>query len=299
MSPIEAADSSRRTQSTGNTYNAVFTDKKDNATVKASDFLNLMVAQMKSQDFMNPMDDTQFVTQMAQFSTMQQMQEMAEYSKSNYAMSLVGKTVTATRFTVSGSLDTTTGLVEKISLVDNEYILSIQGKKYTLSQVMEIQAGQNSGKEEDPVCAVDPSKLSVEAGETTKDAAVVTWKVATEDVVLAKELKYTVYYSKEGPFDTLESVKKGSVSGEADRRDIAVDTITGLEPATEYYINVVVKDKDGVEAVYKPVKVKTQADIINAAAMMAGAGTVPESTAETAETEEAAGAMESGQSQEG
>lgn len=264
MSPIEAADSSRRTQGTGNTYDAVFTDKKDNATVKASDFLNLMVAQMKNQDFMNPMDDTQFVTQMAQFSTMQQMQEMAEYSKSNYAMSLVGKNVTATRFTVSGSLDTTTGLVEKISFVDNEYVLTIQGKKYTLSQIMEVQAGQNGGKEEEPVCAVDPSKLDVEAGETTKDAAVVTWKVATEDVVLAKELKYTVYYSKEGPFDTLEAVKKGSVSGEADRRDIAVDTITGLEPDTEYYINVVVKDKDGVEAIYRPVKVKTQADIINA-----------------------------------
>ncbi len=264
MSSVEGASGAGRSQGTSNTYNAVFTDKKDNASVKASDFLNLMIAQMKNQDFMNPMDDTQFVTQMAQFSTMQQMQEMAEYSKSNYAMSLVGKTVTATRFNVSGGLDTATGPVEKISLVDNEYILYIQGKKYNLSQIMEIQAGQSSDKDEDPVCAVDPSKISLEAGEATHNAAVVTWKVATEDEALAKELKYTVYYSKEGPFDTLEAVKKGTKSGEADRTDIMVDTITGLEPETEYYINVVVKDKDGGEAVYRPVKVKTSGEVIGA-----------------------------------
>jgi flagellar hook assembly protein FlgD len=40
---------------------------------------------------------------------MQAMQEMLSYSRTSYAMSLVGKTVTASRYTVSGELDTTTG----------------------------------------------------------------------------------------------------------------------------------------------------------------------------------------------
>ena len=31
--------------------------------MSVDDFLSLMVAQMTNQDFMNPMDDTQFVTQ--------------------------------------------------------------------------------------------------------------------------------------------------------------------------------------------------------------------------------------------
>jgi flagellar hook assembly protein FlgD len=285
MSAIDGV-SSARTQSTGNTYDAVFTDKTDNATLKASDFLNLMIAQMKNQDFMNPMDDTQFVTQMAQFSTMQQMQELASYSKSNYAMSLVGKTVTASRFTVSGGLDTSTGPVEKISLVDNEYILYIQGKSYTLSQIMEVQASQNeaassadssaeanaatgtdssaasneaaSNAGASAVCQVDPSGLSVVAGVTTQTAAVVVWPPATEDETLASQLTYTVYYSKDGPFDTLEAVKQGAISGQADRQAITVATIAELEPSVEYYVNIIVKDQDGGEAVYRPVKIQTQ-----------------------------------------
>ncbi len=73
------------------------------------DFLTLMVAQLKNQDFMNPVDDTQYVTQLAQISTMQQMEEMAYNAKSTYVTSLVGKTVTAAKFTVAGDLKKTDG----------------------------------------------------------------------------------------------------------------------------------------------------------------------------------------------
>lgn len=125
----------------GKQYNAVFTDKKDNATMDKSDFLKLMVAQMQNQDFNNPMDNTAMVQQMVQFSNMEMMQEMAAYSKTNYALSLVGKTATASRFTVGGELDTTTGVIEKVSLVDDEYVLYIGGKKYTTAQIMSVQNG--------------------------------------------------------------------------------------------------------------------------------------------------------------
>ena len=40
---------------------------------------------------MNPVDDTQYVTQLAQISTMQQMEEMAYNAKSSYVASLVGE----------------------------------------------------------------------------------------------------------------------------------------------------------------------------------------------------------------
>ena len=43
-----------------------------NAADLQSSFLTLLVAQLKNQDFMNPVDDTQYVTQLAQISTMQQ-----------------------------------------------------------------------------------------------------------------------------------------------------------------------------------------------------------------------------------
>lgn len=130
------ADSVSGVGQTNNAYNAVFTDKKDKG-VKVEDFLNLMVAQLRNQDFMNPVDDTQFVSQMATFATMQQMQEMAEYMKTNYVLSLVGQEVTAARFTVSGNLEKVTGPVEKISIVDNEFKLYVKGLQFSLSQIME------------------------------------------------------------------------------------------------------------------------------------------------------------------
>lgn len=115
----------------------IFTDKKEN-TVTAEDFLQLMVVQLQNQDFMNPVDDTQYVTQLAQFTTMQQMTELAEYSKQSYVMSLIGKEVTAAKQKISGELDVTTGTVDKISLVDGEYEIYIGDKSYNLSQIMEI-----------------------------------------------------------------------------------------------------------------------------------------------------------------
>ena len=81
--PAKASnDSDKDTEGTDGTsgsndvIDAVFGDASDKA-VSMDDFLTLMVAQLKNQDFMNPVDDTQYVTQLAQISTMQQMEEMA------------------------------------------------------------------------------------------------------------------------------------------------------------------------------------------------------------------------------
>ena len=132
-----------KTEGTGSTdkthvWNAVFEEKKPGVT--ADDFLTLMVAQLTNQDFMNPVDDTQYVTQLAQFTTMQQMQEMANYTKTSYVMSLVGKPVTAARISVGGELLKETGPVQKISLHNNEYAVWVNGKKFSLEQIMELGA---------------------------------------------------------------------------------------------------------------------------------------------------------------
>lgn len=135
----ENVDGTGSSSSTDKVINAVFEEKKTGIT--SEDFLSLMVAQLTNQDFMNPVDDTQYVTQLAQFTTMQQMQEMANYTKTSYVMSLVGKQVTAAKVTVSG-LQKETGVVEGISLTNNDFTLTVNGKKFTLEQIMEIHDGK-------------------------------------------------------------------------------------------------------------------------------------------------------------
>ena len=130
-----------KTNQTGSNIDAVFADP-DEQQVSVDDFLQLMIAQLKNQDFMNPVDDTQYVTQLAQFTTMQQM---------------VGKYVVASKMTVSGELDTTKGIVNKISLVDNEYLVFVNDKPYKMSEIMEVQtppennsnSGNNDGNNSD------------------------------------------------------------------------------------------------------------------------------------------------------
>lgn len=68
--------------------------KKKN-TISVEGFLELMVAQLKNQDFNNPVDDTQYMAQMAQFASLQAMQDMSGFTQSSYAIALVGKHVSA------------------------------------------------------------------------------------------------------------------------------------------------------------------------------------------------------------
>lgn len=134
-----AAAGTAGTQSTNKTqqWDAVFVDKDDNGLGMDS-FLKLMVTQLTNQDFMNPVDDSQFITQMAQFSTLQAMSEMSSNMKNNYMLSLVGQEVTCAKFNVSGNLVKETGKVERVTLSENEFALYVNGEKFTLSQIMEL-----------------------------------------------------------------------------------------------------------------------------------------------------------------
>lgn len=233
------------------TYNAVFTDKTDNSILEASDFMNLLIVQLQNQDFTDPMDNSDMVNQMATFSNMQMMQEMASYSKTMYAMNLVGKTVTASRYTVGGNLDTTTGVVEKVSLVDDEYVLYIGGKRYEMNQIMSIGA---TGDITNGSTVSDVFKLSAE--EIGPDYVSLKWDIPTEDEFAQNGYKYELYYSTDGPFATLEQVEAGTKFGAATASQ--QQTVTGLNSSTRYYFNVVATDPSGKKSVYKPVAATTK-----------------------------------------
>lgn len=59
-------------------------------------FLKLLVTQLKYQDPMHPKDDSAFVAQLAQFSSLEQMQQISVTDRLGFAASLLGKTVSAT-----------------------------------------------------------------------------------------------------------------------------------------------------------------------------------------------------------
>ena len=117
-------------------FDAIFT-KEDNTSLGMSDFLSLMIAQLTNQDFTNPVNDTEYVAQMAQFSTLSAMQELSQLSKQSYVLSLLGN-CTVSENQIGGDVKTITGKVTSISLVDNDYKVTINGRQYGMSEITSV-----------------------------------------------------------------------------------------------------------------------------------------------------------------
>ena len=82
-------------------------------TLDYNSFLQLLVAQLKNQDPTNPSDPTQFVSQMASFSALEQqlntnskLDSLLTQSAISQAGSLIGKTVTSADGSTSGQVAT-------------------------------------------------------------------------------------------------------------------------------------------------------------------------------------------------
>lgn len=167
MSGVTSQDRLNQTQSNRNVIDAVFEDPADRQ-VSIDDFLNLMVAQLRNQDFMNPVDDTQYMAQLAQFTTMQQMQEMSYNSKTTFLTSLIGKNVVAAKLSVNGDLNRTEGIVDKVSFVDNKFLFYIGNEAFTVDQIMQVveKPVDNSGGSSTPDSG---STDSGESGEEETD----------------------------------------------------------------------------------------------------------------------------------
>ena len=149
-------NSTDKTTTNNTVYDAVFSNE-DKSEVSVSDFFNLMVTQLTNQDFMNPVDDTQYLSQLAQFASMSAMQELSEYSKQNYVMSFLGKECTAATYNIGGEVEKTTGKVTSVSLVDNDYKLTIGGKQFSLSEIMTVN-DSSSEQETNEEASADEEK---------------------------------------------------------------------------------------------------------------------------------------------
>jgi flagellar basal-body rod modification protein FlgD len=98
------------------------------------DFLNLLVAQLTNQDPLNPQTNTDFVAQMAQFSSLQQATNMQQDIAQMRADSLLGQNVQLQ--TSSG--DSVTGTVSAVNIMAGVPSLIVNGQSYQLNQVTAV-----------------------------------------------------------------------------------------------------------------------------------------------------------------
>ncbi len=114
------------------------TSGKSGSDIDINDFFKLMIAQLQNQSLNDTVDNAQFITQMAQFSTLTQMNELTKSMQSSMAIALIGKTVDITTTGADGNVLHITGSVEKVSFFNNQPYIYLDGKYYELSQVTDI-----------------------------------------------------------------------------------------------------------------------------------------------------------------
>ncbi|MBD5485094.1 MAG: flagellar hook capping protein [Lachnospiraceae bacterium] len=112
--------------------------KTGNSSLDKDAFLQLLVAQMKYQDPLEPTSNTEYISQFATFSELEQMQNMSATLELSRASSLVGQTVLMSVTDSSGRTTTVQGNVDFVSYEGGKAYLSIGGELYSLDDLDKV-----------------------------------------------------------------------------------------------------------------------------------------------------------------
>ncbi|MCQ2979464.1 MAG: hypothetical protein MJ245_06690 [Clostridia bacterium] len=114
-------------------------------------FLNLLVTQMQYQDPLDPQDNSEFLSQMAQFTTLEIMENLGFANEMSEANSMIGKLVTAT----DADGKSVVGMVEGSKVINGEVFLQVNDIDIPLGNVQAVTGvdGANEG-------VLDYTKLS-------------------------------------------------------------------------------------------------------------------------------------------
>ena len=113
------------------------------STLTQQDFLSILLTQLQFQDPLKPMDDEEFVAQLAQFSALEvnteasaKLDTLISFNSINQGVNLLGRTVTVnnTQAGLSGS-QAASGVVTAVDFSTGEPTLTIQTSTTTLTSV--------------------------------------------------------------------------------------------------------------------------------------------------------------------
>lgn len=139
------------------------------ANLDVSDFYNLLAAQLKNQSMLKPVDDTQLISQMAQFSALSSTQQLNSTFSNFMSVSYIGKNVVAQVTDKSGTNYKIEGVAQKVEFMNGETYITVNGIRVTPNEIVEVSA----------VTAAEVTKTT-ETTETTETTIITDDKAATE-----------------------------------------------------------------------------------------------------------------------
>ncbi len=128
----------RAVHSTRHRKNATVVGRPNNELDKSS-FLKLLIKQLEHQDPLQPVSDREFIAQMAQFSSLEQMQNIAtsmKSMKSFQANFLVGKNISGRDFVTGKPVE---GVVDQVLFDANQQVfLRVKGRRIKFNDLISV-----------------------------------------------------------------------------------------------------------------------------------------------------------------
>lgn len=119
--------------------NSLSADKKtSNSSLDKEAFLQLLVAQMKYQDPLEPTSNTEYISQLATFSSLEEMQNLNATMTSTHASNLVGKDVIMRVTGKTGDTSFVAGRVDYIERENGKTYVSIDGSLYNVDDLYQV-----------------------------------------------------------------------------------------------------------------------------------------------------------------
>ena len=122
---------SSSTSSSSSSSTSTIDDYKDQ-------FMQLLVAQMKYQDPLEPTSNTEYISEYATFTQVEQLSSMSDAMTLQTASNLVGKTVIVNTEDSSGNTVQIEGKVDYITYDNGDVYLNIDGNSYSADNVASV-----------------------------------------------------------------------------------------------------------------------------------------------------------------
>jgi flagellar basal-body rod modification protein FlgD len=158
-----------------------------NNNLGKNDFLKLLAAQLQYQDPMEPTKDTDFIAQLAQFSSLQQMESLNKIMTTFQYYGLAGKFISGEIELEDGTAAVVYGMVDRVVSKNGETYLQVGDKMIEASKVTEVYdkdlfVGDGTLLEAAHIigCTVRARIADPETGETTEVSGVVS-RVSLEE----------------------------------------------------------------------------------------------------------------------
>ncbi len=107
------------------------------------DFMQLLIAQLKNQDPMKPMEDKEFITQLAQFSSLESMEKMTQQMEDLTGSQMLVQAATLIGKQVSARLESgevVTGTISQVKMISGQPTAVVNGREIDTSLINTIGA---------------------------------------------------------------------------------------------------------------------------------------------------------------